>query len=166
MRYWSISSACAGLAILLAGLAPAASQVGEPVKALQPVTSLQADAALSITNRRPIVILFSLPGCHFCDEVRQNYLLPLMNDAAPADRPLLREIVLTGSRHFSGFSGEKTSEQFVAKHYGVRVAPTVLMLDASGVLLVPPVVGGDTSGLYGGYLSGALSQATRMVQQR
>lgn len=165
MRHWLISAACALLSIL-GGLAPAASQAGELVKTLQRVTSLQADAALSARTRRPIVILFSLPGCHFCDEVRQNYLLPLLNEVAPADRPILREMVLTGSQQFAWFTGEKTSEQLVAKHYGVRVAPSVLMIDASGVLLVPPVVGGDTSGLYGGYLSDSLDQATRMIQKR
>lgn len=165
MRHWPNSTACALLACFI-GLTPVAIQAGERFHALQRVSSLQADAALSLKTRRPIIVLFSLPGCHFCDEVRQNYLLPLLNDAATADRPILREIVLTGGQHVVGFAGEKTSEQLVAQHYGVRMAPSVLMIDASGALLVPPVVGGDTSGLYGGYLSDALGQATRMVQKR
>ena len=153
-----------GCLVILASLAPVPGNGGERSQALQRVADLQADAVLSAKTHRPIIILFSLPGCRFCDEIRQNYLLPLLNDAAPADRPILREIVITGSQQFTGFGGEKTSEQMVAKSYGVRVAPSVLMLDASGALVVPPVVGGDTSGLYGGYLSGALSQAARIVQ--
>ncbi len=153
-----------GCLLILASLVAASSHGGELFRALQRASNLQADATLSAKTHRPIIILFSLPGCHFCDEIRQNYLLPLLNDAAPADRPILREIVITGSQQFTGFGGEKTSEQMVAKSYGVRVAPSVLMLDASGALVVPPVVGGDTSGLYGGYLSGALSQAARIVQ--
>ena len=161
----SISAAFTWL-VILTSLAPASGQAGKRAHALQRVTSLQADATLSALIHRPIIILFSLPGCHFCDEVRQNYLLPLLNDAIPADRPILREIVLTGSEQITGFTGEKTSEQLIAKSYGVRVAPSVLMLDASGALLVPAVVGGDTSGLYGGYLSGALSVATRLIQKK
>lgn len=165
MRHLPNFAICGWLAISV-GLAPVPIQAGEHVHVLQRVTSLQADAALSAKTHRPIIVLLSLPGCHFCDEVRQSYLLPLMNDADPADRPILREIVLTGSQQIVGFAGEQTSEQLVAKHYGVRVAPTVLMINAAGVLLVPPVVGGDTSGLYGGYLSNALDQATRMVQKK
>ena len=74
--------------------------------------------------------------------------------------------MITGSQQVTGFAGEKTTEMMVAKSYGVRVAPSVLMLDASGTQLVPPVVGGDTSGLYGGYLSDALSEAARIVHKR
>ena len=28
------------------------------------------------------VVLFSLPGCHYCEEVRNHYLAPLARDAA------------------------------------------------------------------------------------
>lgn len=165
MRHVPVAAAL-GCFVILASLAPAPGRAGERMQALQRVANLQADATMSAKTHRPIIILFSLPGCRFCDEIRQNYLLPLLNDGAPADRPILREIVITGSQQFTGFAGEKTTEPMVAKSYAVRVAPSVLMLDASGALLVPPVVGGDTSGLYGGYLSDALSQATRIVQGR
>lgn len=165
MKHLCIPAAVGCLAIL-ASLAAQSSHGSERFPALQRATDLRADASLSAKTHRPIIILFSLPGCRFCDEIRQNYLLPLLDDGAPSDRPILREIVITGNQQLTSFAGEKTSEQMVAKSYGVRVAPSVLMLDASGTLLVPPVVGGDTSGLYGGYLSNALGQASRIVQGR
>lgn len=165
MRHVPVRTAL-GCLVILASLATAPGHGGERSQALQRAANLQADATLSAKTHRPIIILFSLPGCRFCDEIRQNYLLPLLNDASSDGRPILREIVITGSQQVTGFAGEKTTEMMVAKSYGVRVAPSVLMLDASGTQLVPPVVGGDTSGLYGGYLSDALSEAARIVHKR
>lgn len=149
--------------LLTSMLATASVAASGATYSLQAVTDRQADAKLSAALHRPIVILFSLPGCHFCDEVRQNYLLPLVRDSAPDQRPIVREIVVTGSGAITGLHGEPTDEKAVAKAYGIRVTPSVLMLDASGRLLVPAVVGGDTSGLYGGYLDGALRESERLL---
>lgn len=166
----------AGLAVGLPG-AVTAAPVGPPLAAavpapallpgsLQSASNLQADARLAAQLRRPIIILFSLPGCHFCDEVRRNYLLPLVRDAVPAQRPIVREIVVTGTQPLIGFGGESSDEQAVAKAYRIGVTPTVLMLDAAGKLLVPALRGGDTSGLYGGYLDGALQEAGQKMAPR
>lgn len=130
---------------------------------LEPAVNLQADAQLSVRLNRPVIILFSLPGCHFCDEVRQNYLAPLTREVSAEKRPIVREIVVTSTREMTGFAGERTNEKAVAKSYAIRVTPTVLMLDSSGKLLTPAVVGGDTSGLYGGILDNALQEANRRL---
>ncbi|GAC1426542.1 MAG: hypothetical protein NVSMB6_26810 [Burkholderiaceae bacterium] len=153
------------LLLMGAGSAEPAIAARESV-GLPPATNLKADGIKATQTRRPIVILFSLPDCHFCNEVRQNYLIPLLRNGIPEKRPLLREVVITGMHEIIAFNGEGSTETAVAKSYAVRVAPTVLIIDANGMLLVPPVVGGDTSGLYGGYLENALNDANgRLLQQ-
>jgi hypothetical protein len=169
---WLLAGLTVGLpaAVIAAPLGPPIAPV-LPASAvlpasLQPASNLQADARLATQLHRPIIILFSLPGCHFCDEVRRNYLLPLVRDAVPSQRPIVREIVVTGTQPVIGFGGESSAEQAMAKVYAIRVTPTVLMLDAAGKLLVPALRGGDTSGLYGAYLDGALQEAGQKTAAR
>ena len=128
--------------------------------------TLQSDAARATREHRPVIVLFSLPGCHFCDEIRQNYLLPLLRDAAPGHAPIISEIVITGTRTIIDFNGATVSQRSLAKHFGVHVAPTVLMLDAAGVPLAPPLVGGDTAGFYDAYLQQALATASKRMQSK
>ncbi|MFB9240660.1 thioredoxin [Massilia antarctica] len=151
-------------AALLAALALLGSDTmaaGAP--ALDPPRSLAADAALAARRGKPLLVLFSLPGCGYCDVVRRNYLLPLTREGDEQARPVVREVGLTGTAPFTGFNGVASSGAALAFHYQVRIAPTVLLLDTSGALLVPPLVGGDVSGMYGAYLDEALAQAQRKL---
>lgn len=143
-------------------LAASGTSVGSPPQ-IPPAQDLQADGLRAKTTRRPVVVLFSLPGCRFCDEIRHNYLAPLLRDAAPGQTPIIREIVLTGARGLVDFSGVPVTESALSKHYGVRVAPTVVMLGAAGELLAPTLIGGDTAGFYDEYLQQALADASRRM---
>ncbi len=148
------TSAVAALSLLVAGAACA----GLPAP-----NDLNADAALAAQRGKPVLILFSLPDCSFCEVVRRNYLAPLARDGAQQERPVVREVGLTGSDPFLGFDKQRTSGGALAARYKVRFAPTVIVLDADGKLLAPPLVGGDVSGMYGAYLDGALAQAQRTL---
>lgn len=152
---------CTWLVYLIAVTGQAANS-----QTIEMARTLQSDAARATREHRPVIVLFSLPGCHFCDEIRQNYLLPLLRDAAPGHAPIIREIVITGTRTLIDFNGDAVSQSSLAKHYGVHVAPTVLMLDAAGVPLVPPLLGGDTAGFYDGYLQQALATASKHMQSK
>lgn len=130
---------------------------------IEPGRNLKADGVKAALRHRPVIVLFSLPGCHFCDEIRRNYLTPLVRDAAPDQAPIVREIVITGARTFIDFGGVQIEEASLAKRYGIRVAPTVVMLNSLGEVLVPPLVGGDSVGFYDAYLQRALADASHRM---
>lgn len=132
-------------------------------ESIKPGRNFKADGVKAALRQRPVIVLFSLPGCHFCDEIRQNYLTPLVRDAAPGQAPIIREIVITGVRTLVDFGGAQVEEPSLAKHYGIRVAPTVVMLNSLGEVLVPPLVGGDTVGFYDAYLQRALADASHRM---
>jgi hypothetical protein len=94
--------------------------------------NLQREAAQAHADRKAFLLMFSLPGCGYCKVVRRNYLMPLLRDASPADRPVIRE-----------------------------VAPTVIVVNAEGELLADPIVGGDNNGFYSAYLDRALEAAEK-----
>jgi len=124
---------------------------------------LRKDGQQAACRGVPVIILFSLPDCPFCATVRQNYLMSLMRDLPPRERPVIREISVTGTGAFIGFGNEKISQRQFAYDHGVRFAPTVMLFDGAGRSLTAPIIGGDTAGLYGGYLDNALAEAARKI---
>ena len=122
--------------------------------------NLQKDAARATTENKPLVIMFALPDCPFCKVVRRNYLLPLLNEGPENERPVIRELQITSRESLTGFDGMTTTQSALAKKYGVRMAPTLVFVDASGELLVPPLVGGEGA-FYLAYLDRAFADATK-----
>lgn len=123
--------------------------------------NLQREAAQAHSERKPFLLMFSLPGCSYCKVVRRNYLMPLLRDAAPADRPVIREVQITSRESLTGFDGKPTTQSALATRYGVQVAPTVIVVNAEGELLADPIVGGDNNGFYSAYLDRALEAGAK-----
>lgn len=140
--------ACAALLMLASAFAFAAPAV--PL-----LTDWQADSREAARSQRPVVLFFTLPGCRYCEDVRQRYMLSLVREGK-----LVREVVLGSAAPVSGLEGATTQDAVVRK-FGVRAAPTVLFVDARGRALAEPIVGGDVAGMYGGYLDNAFERAGR-----
>jgi thioredoxin-related protein len=144
---------CATLLLLAAGAAS-----GAP--ALAPLVDWQADSRLAMRAHRPLVLFFTLPGCRFCDDVRQRYMLPLVRQGQ-----LVREVVIGSGAPVAFMSGAPTQGE-VARQYGIGTGPQVLLVDGEGRPLADPIVGGDSAGLYGGYLDNAFEQAGHELARR
>ena len=128
--------------------------------------NLQREAAQAYADRKAFVLMFSLPGCGYCKVVRRNYLMPLLRDASPADRPVIREVQITSRDSLQGFDGKPTTQSALANRYGVQVAPTVIVVNAMGELLAEPIVGGDNNGFYSAYLDRALEAAEKQFSSQ
>ena len=122
--------------------------------------NLQKDAARASAENKPLVIMFALPDCPFCKVVRRNYLVPLLKEGPENERPVIRELQITSRESLTGFDGMSTTQSALAKQYGVRMAPTLVFVDAHGELLVPPLVGGEGA-FYLNYLDRAFADATK-----
>lgn len=145
--------ACGALLLLGAGVAGAAAPIA-------PLADWDADSRQAARTRRPLVLFFTLPGCRFCEDVRQRYMLPLVRQGQ-----LVREVVIGSAQPVAGLA-DAPAQDAVARKFGARVAPLVLLVDGQGRKLADPIVGGDTAGLYGGYLDNAFEQADReLVRQ-
>ncbi|HJV85283.1 MAG TPA: thioredoxin fold domain-containing protein [Noviherbaspirillum sp.] len=156
----AILPAFAGLVFLLSS---ASSATASNAGMLPAPVDLGQDGRIAGMRSKPLVVMFSLPGCSFCNVVRRNYLAPLLRDLPESQRPVIREVEVNGSDTLFDFKHERISQNAFAQRYGVRFAPTVIMLDRAGNLLTAPIVGGDTAGLYGGYLDNAFAEAGRKL---
>ena len=123
--------------------------------------NLKREATQAHADRKAFLLMFSLPGCGYCKVVRRNYLMPLLRDTSPSDRPVIREVQITSRDSLQGFDGKATTQSALATRYGVQVAPTVIVVNAEGELLADPIVGGDNNGFYSAYLDRALEAAEK-----
>lgn len=133
---------------------------------LQQPADLREEAALVQRRGQPLLVLFSMPGCIYCPDVRDNYLAPMTREADSKRGPVIREIDITSQRQIRGFNGEVVTAADFSKRYKVRATPTVLMLDERGAMLAEPLVGSGMAGFYGAYLDRALESAQQALMAR
>lgn len=151
------------LSLLCCTLLAASVVAAQPVTPLPAPSDLKGDGAEAERDGKPVILFFSFPGCQFCHVVRQNYLSPLLRTEDVRQRPIIRELDITSIVSVKGFDGSPSTHRTLAQQYGIRVAPTVLFVDARGRLLVQPIIGGDVSGMYGGYLDNGFSEARKKL---
>lgn len=148
-------------------LAPAAALVAiasdAKVAGLPPASDLRADGRLSRRLKAPIVILFSLPGCPYCEIVRRSHLMPLLRDPQQATRVIIREIDIDGDQAIVGFAGERVTPAQLAKAHGVRAAPVVAFWDGEGKPIADSLSGMLLPDFYSAYLESALDGARRRL---
>ena len=129
-------------------------------------TDLRNEAKLIAQYHRPLILLFSLPDCAPCEEVRRNYLESLLKNVPLSKRPIIREVGIADQTHLKDFSGATLTQAQFAESYHAKVAPTVVMVDTSGKILVEPLIGGGMAGFYGAYLDSAMADAQKELMAR
>jgi thioredoxin-related protein len=150
-------------ALAVAAHAPAAAAL-PPAPDLPLVTDLRADARHVEARRIPLVVLFSLPNCPYCHEVRRSHLLPLGREAGRADGFLLRQVNIGGAEKATEFDGVSTTHAGIAKVRGIRGAPEVVFWDARGRPVAEPLRGMLLPDFYSAYLEEALETASRRMR--
>ena len=135
------------------------------VPELPSADNLQQQASEAQAANKPLVLLFSLPDCAYCRVVRQNYLWPMLRESSAAERPVIRELMMTGRQSIRDFDGSPTTPAALARRYGVQVSPTLVFVDADGEMLTDPLVGGDSQ-FYLAYLDRAFDQSRKKLSAR
>lgn len=106
-----------------------------------------------------VLVLFSLPGCHYCEAVRREHLVPMRRDGRFAGRIEILEVDMASDAALRDFSGALLTHQRFAARHGVKIAPTVMALARSGALLGEPIVGAKIADFYGYYLDALVERA-------
>lgn len=128
---------------------------------LPAVDDVQALAAQSARAGIPIIVLFTTPGCPFCQEARQNYLAPRLAEQQRRSKPeyLLREVDITSRRPVGTIDGRVLTEAQLADRYGIHFAPVLMAFDSRWRPLGEPLVGLDRAGFYESYVERLISAA-------
>jgi len=146
-------------------LAMGALAMGQAVRAAPPQIALPLARDFGEDGRRarqariPIVVLYSLPGCPYCEEIRRAHLGPLLREPGAAARLIIRQVDVNGGQALVDFSGESSTHGRHAGRRGVRMAPVVHFLSPTGEPIAPPLVGMLLPDCYAAYLDASLEAA-------
>lgn len=138
-----------------AGLIPARTPTALPSPA-----SLRGAALAAAARGEPLVVMTTLPGCPYCDLVRNHHLLPLRKEGKVQAVQLN---VRDRTSNLQGFHGNSTNPAEQAAAWKARFAPTVLFFGPDGQELAERLVGVAVPDFYGEYLDARLAEARRKL---
>ncbi len=128
--------------------------------------------AAALAAGRPIVVLFSTPGCPFCHALRTEHLNDLGQRQQSAG-VLYLEFDLADRRSFENTPGAPVPELLagladgrdLARRLGVRFAPTVVFLGPEGEV-AERLVGYGMRDFYAAYLDQRINEARSRLVRR
>ncbi len=127
-------------------------------------TDLSKEAKLAREKQIPILILFSMRGCGYCNRVRDEILIPTTLNAEYDNKVILLEVDSSNHAKLIDFDGKATTQaDFVAKNR-VGLSPTVKFFDPQGREVADPIVGLVTVDYYGGYLDQAIDASIAKIR--
>ena len=155
-----VNAALAGLVLHLStGMNRTLSPAWAQDTALPIPDSLPEAAAAAQRQGEPVVLLISLRGCPYCELVRRNYLLPARANGLPVWQINMQD----KQRPLIGFDGQVSHAAAVIALARIRLAPTVLFLNARGQEVAERLIGIASVDFYGAYLDERLATARQAV---
>lgn len=125
------------------------------------MTSTARDAQ---QRRAPILILFSAPGCHYCAQVRDEFLIPTTRNADYDNKVVMVEVEAGSSMRMVDFDGKPTTHADFARRYRISMTPTVKLMDSQGHEVAVPLVGIVSADYYGGFLDQAIDSGLTKIR--
>ena len=150
---------CIWLLFVLLGLAAGYTAAEDAFPILKDSRSLQSD--------RVLVLVAEIEDCSFCEQVKNDFLLPLTLD--PKWEPLFQvmRIDLNSPQMLMGFSAQKISQQDLAMVLSADFSPTLIFLNPrSGKRIGADIVGLVTPDFYGFYLQQQIKQSYELLTRQ
>ncbi|HEY1058849.1 MAG TPA: hypothetical protein VGE55_08980 [Limnobacter sp.] len=123
-----------------------------------PVNLSQAQS-LSLQKPGAVVILFSIPDCAYCEQVRAQSLRHLEKDPAYRGHVRVFELDFTDDqRRLVWFDGQQRTGKAVGQLLDVKFSPTVWVFSPTGDAPVKPLRGAGLPDFYNQYLDDLIQQ--------
>lgn len=143
----------------------AASSVWAVERGVLPMAKDMSKTARDAKQRRaPILVLFSSPGCHYCAQVREEFLIPTTRNADYDNKVVMVEVEAGSSMRMVDFDGKPTTHADFAQRYQVSMTPTVKLMDSQGREVAIPLVGIVSRDYYGGFLDQAIDAGLARIR--
>lgn len=136
-----------------------------PQVEVQEVNNLQQDGQLAARENKPILIMFSIEGCAYCEFVREEHLKPMLRNADYRSKVIIRELHTDTTDSVIDFDGRPIDSAKLAGRYKASLNPTVVFLDSRGRELSKRLVGVSSVDYYGGFLDAAIEESRQRMQR-
>lgn len=155
-----------GLLLSAAFLRPVVAEVdnGLPPVHINIFTNLQSVADTARARRLPILLMFAMEGCAYCQTVEEEFLKPMLRSGDYENRVIIGEVRLDAGNRIRDFDGKMISVDQLALRYGAPVTPTVIFVNPEGKELSPKLIGMSTVYFYGGDLDNGIDQALKKMR--
>ncbi|MHB1668961.1 thioredoxin fold domain-containing protein [Thiomonas sp.] len=140
-----------GLSFTLAGL----SRADTP---LPPARDLQSSAVQAASRHQPLVVMFSYPGCTYCERLRKSTYQWLVKDGYA-----VQQVEMEPDYRLLGFDGKPTTGKALAQKYGVQLAPTVLFFGPGGREVAGRLAGAGQPDFYQAFVDRALKEGAAQL---
>ncbi len=87
---------------------------------LPPAKNFFMDSQKVWKNKIPILIMFSIPNCGFCEKVKENVIGPMANLKEYYDKVIIRHINVDSFDEINNFYNEEASHNELAFKYAVN----------------------------------------------
>lgn len=128
-------------------------------KVLESARDLQAESLLATQRKLPLIVLYSRQDCKFCETVRREHLIPMLQQARFKDRLIIRQISQDSEQALSDFRGRPSTHAQFAASQKVGFVPVVAFYGKNGEALAPPIIGLRLPDFYQGYLDEAIEKS-------
>jgi len=152
-----------GTALCLLAVTAVQAEILPYVK-VREATDLQAVGQEARARKLPILIMFSMRDCQYCDVVREEFLKPMLRSGDYVDRVIMLELYSDSESQLRDFNGKPISAEKLIQRYNAGFAPTVVFLDSQGKELAERLIGITTRDFYGGYLDEAIDESLQRVR--
>ena len=124
------------------------------------------DSRLAVQNQTPILILFAMESCAYCQYVEEEHLKPMLRNAEDYEnKVIIRRVMTDDYDDLIDFDGKTISSMDFSERYGAYLTPTVVFLDHNGKQLTR-IFGVRNTEYYGGDLDDSLDQSLQMIRQQ
>ena len=127
--------------------------------ALETARDLQAESLLATQRKLPLIVLYSRHDCKFCEIVRREHLVPMLQQARFKNRLIIRQINQDSDQGMVDFGGRPTTQAQFSASQKVGFVPVVAFYGANGESLAAPLVGLRLADFYQGYLDEATDKS-------
>lgn len=93
------------------------------------------DAQLVRKNKTPILIMFSVPDCSYCQELKQEVIAPINELDEYKNKVIIRHVNAGTLKDMKDFHNNDTNHAKFAFQNGVNFYPTVFLVDGYGANL-------------------------------
>lgn len=130
------------------------------ITALPLSNALRSSARQAVQQNMPLVVMFTLHGCTWCDFVRNSHLLPLIRERGIH---VVEVDISNSSLLMQDFDEVTVTHKTFAQKLGVKRTPTLLFFDAKGTEVAPRLVGVSSQEYYGAYLEQRIEIARQQI---
>lgn len=120
--------------------------------------NLPADLAVMREKKIPMMIFFHASYCGYCNQVDDQFLIPMRLDPEFKGRLLIRRVKIDADTTYIGVDGKKHDYPYLANKLHVRGVPYILFLAPDGSRITS--IQGTAYDYYDYYLSKDINLAT------